>query len=183
MSAFDKAYEKLAAVEGGWAHHKADPGGATNFGISLRFLKGLKDFDGDGWLDGDLDHDGDVDIDDIRAMGPDQAKEIYLDRFWYRYKYPLIHNQLLADKALSFSVHMGPGRAHRITQTAVAYHAEIVIDGILGNQSLSLLNSVDPGRILVELKHEAAKFYKSLVAKNAELGEFINGWLSRAYSE
>jgi len=182
MAIFDKAYIKLAEIEGGYVNHPSDPGGATNFGVSLRTLKTLKDSDGDGWLDGDLDRDGDVDIDDIKAMTPEQAKEFYFDRFWTRYKYSLIQNQLIADKLLSFSVHMGPGRAHRIIQTATEYHRPIAIDGILGTKSFAAINTIGPERILVELKHEAARFYRSLIADNSELGEFINGWLRRAYS-
>ena len=182
MAIFDKAYLKLAEIEGGYVNHRSDPGGATNYGISLRYLKALSDSDGDGWLDGDLDQDGDVDIDDIKAMQPEQAKEFYFNNFWTRYKYSLVQNQLIADKLLSFSVHMGPGRAHRIIQAAIEYHQPIVIDGILGHKSFRAINQIDPERILVELKHEAAGFYRSLIADNSELGEFEKGWMRRAYS-
>lgn len=183
MAIFDKAYTKLAEVEGGWAHHKADPGGATNFGISLRFLQDLEDFDGDGWLDGDLDRDGDVDIDDIRELDPQRAKDFYFDRFWTRYKYPLINDQRVADKVLSFSVHMGPGRAHKLLQAAIAYQQPIKVDGIAGNKTLTLVNNVEQEALLVELKHEAADFYRKLIQSKPSLDVFRRGWLKRAYSE
>ena len=39
MGNFEKAHEFTSRWEGGYVNHAADPGGATNFGISLRFLK------------------------------------------------------------------------------------------------------------------------------------------------
>lgn len=183
MASFEKAHLKLAILEGGWAHHKSDPGGATNYGISIRFLKLLGDSDGDGWLDGDLDRDGDVDIDDVRNMTPEQAKQLYNDNFWNRYKYSLIEDQRLADKLLCLSVHTGPGRAHRILQEALSVNAEIKIDGIIGPNTRTIANSIDPQWTRIEIAQKAAKFYRSLEAANADLGTFIKGWLNRAYYE
>ena len=54
MSHFEKAVEKVLEHEGGYVDHKADPGGATNYGISLRFVKqstGI-DLDVDGGMPG-----------------------------------------------------------------------------------------------------------------------------------
>lgn len=39
MDAFEKAHEFTARWEGGYIEHANDPGGATKYGISLRFLK------------------------------------------------------------------------------------------------------------------------------------------------
>ena len=171
-------------AEGGYNDRAADPGGPTNFGISLRFLKGLNaDKNLDGWIDGDLDQDGDIDIDDVRKLTPAQAETMYFEQFWGRYGYDRIGNQLIADKVFSFSVNMGPGRAHRIAQAAASYGAEIKVDGILGVKSIEIINKSPPAQILVEIKHEAAKFYRSLVIERPALKEFLKGWLARAYSE
>ena len=60
MGCFSKAITVILKHEGGFSNHSSDPGGATNYGISLRWLKS------EG-LYGDLDDDGDVDIDDINT--------------------------------------------------------------------------------------------------------------------
>ena len=77
MSTFDKAIEVTLAHEGGFTDDPVDTGGATNWGVSLRFLKDAGDLDGDGVLDGDLDGDGDVDYDDIKKMARAEAIRIY----------------------------------------------------------------------------------------------------------
>ncbi len=64
MSNFEKAVEKVLEHEGGYVDHKNDPGGATNYGISLRFVKQSTG------IDLDVDGDGDIDADDIKAMTP-----------------------------------------------------------------------------------------------------------------
>ena len=73
MSHFDTAIKKVLKHEGGYVDHKNDPGGATKYGISLRFIKQSN-------TDLDLDNDGDIDADDIKEMTEDKAKEIYKDK-------------------------------------------------------------------------------------------------------
>ena len=64
QSRFDTAFRHLLGEEGGYVNHPADRGGATNWGISLRFLKaeGKIDANRDGRHDLDLDMDGDMDV-------------------------------------------------------------------------------------------------------------------------
>lgn len=181
MADFDKAIEVLWILEGGYSDHDADPGGATNFGISLRFLQGLEDLDGDGWLDGDLDRDGDVDADDIRLLDKPAAAEIYRSQFWDRYHYGSIIDQNLATRVFCLAVHAGPRRAHLILQQSINYHKAIKVDGIIGPNTRAAANRVTASWILGEFKHELAAFYLSLILKNPELDEFRNGWLNRAY--
>ena len=50
MSHFDTAIKKVLKHEGGYVDHKNDPGGATKYGISLRFIRQSNtdlDLDGD----------------------------------------------------------------------------------------------------------------------------------------
>jgi lysozyme family protein len=70
MAVFETAIDVVLRHEGGFVNNVHDSGGATNFGISLRFLR---DYPGDG----DFDGDGDVDIDDIRKMTLTDAKRVY----------------------------------------------------------------------------------------------------------
>ena len=54
MANFNKAHKFVAKWEGGYVNDPDDPGGATNYGVSLRWLKSL------GLDQGDIDHDGDL---------------------------------------------------------------------------------------------------------------------------
>jgi lysozyme family protein len=162
--------------EGGFSDDPADKGGATDYGISLRFLQSLPDTDGDGWLDGDLDHDGDVDVDDIHFLDKVTALEIYEKQFWDRYRYSEIQDQSIATKIMDLCINMGAGAAHRIVQNAVCVHKIIKVDGILGSGSLAAINSIDGKWLISEICHYAAQYYYSLSQP-----KFIKGWLNRAY--
>lgn len=183
MSHFAKAIPFVLANEGGFINHANDPGGATNYGISLRFLKAIGDFDDDGWLDGDLDHDGDVDVDDIRNMTEHEAIEFYLRRFWRPNKYQRINSQHVATKVLDLTVNMGSRQSHKLLQRALrACGKEVVEDGLLGNKTFAAVNAANEECLLTSLRSEAAGFYRILVAlKPEERMPFKRGWLNRAY--
>lgn len=176
---FLKAIETVLRHEGGYSNHPADPGGATNFGISLRFLQKLREIDpDDGYLFGDMDHDGDVDADDIRHLDRDEAVRIYESQWWDRYCYGMIIHAGLATKIFDFSVNMGPGRAHRLVQQAVNRLGPetLVVDGMLGIKSFNAINRYPHQEfLLASLRLEAIGFYNSL-----RKPEFIAGWINRA---
>lgn len=182
-SSFDEALKVVLEHEGGWTDDPRDPGGATNFGVSLRLLRSLGDLDGDDYQDGDLDRDGDVDADDVRAMTRDQAAAVYRGQWWDRYGYWRLAEQATATKVFDLAVNMGPRQAHLIAQRACrALSHAITEDGVLGPQTLGALNGVRDFQALPPLRSEASGFYRALVAKRAELGPFLRGWLTRAYS-
>lgn len=190
MSSLDPRFLSAVAVvlahEGGFIHDAADPGGATNFGVSLRFSLAelAKDGDGDGFLDGDFDHDGDVDVGDIRAMSKEDAAEVYRRHWWDRYGYAQIVDDALATKIFDLAVNMGPIQAHKCLQRAVraCWFPLAAEDGVLGPKTLSSVNAAEPRSLLAALKSEAAGFYRELAARKPALEKFSKGWLNRAYA-
>mgnify|MGYP001232290656 CR=1 FL=1 len=167
--------------EGGFC---VDTGGPTNRGITLAELMANPDFDGDGLVDADLDHDGDVDVDDLKLMDTPTAKFYYHSQWWARYGYDRIHNAELAGKVFNLAVNMGPIQAHRILQRALrACGFPLTEDGVLGPLTVSATNNVVPVAVMAGLRCEAAGFYRMLAVKNpAKYGEYINGWIIRAYA-
>ena len=67
MADFEQAINFVLKNEGGLEENPNDPGGITNHGISLRFLKSIKP---------------DASEEDIRNLTVNQAKTIYYDHFW-----------------------------------------------------------------------------------------------------
>lgn len=181
MATFEKAIPLILKHEGGLTDHKSDPGGITNFGISLRFLKDFPEL-------GDIDGDGDVDAEDIRNLTVTEAMEIYNKVWWVTYKYGRIVDQTIATKVLDFAVNMGAKRAHILLQQALnkAFGLRLTADGVLGPATFSVINAIDDGadeqRLLTAYCDEAWGFYQRLIAKRPELGVFKNGWRNRAYS-
>jgi lysozyme family protein len=188
MARFEDAIGVILEHEGGLVDHKSDPGGVTNWGVSLRFaLSTLKqDKDKDGWLDGDIDHDGDVDADDIRKMKREDAVKIYRLHFW-KDIYGDIVSQSIATKLFDMAVNMGAGQAHKILQRAVNKCGDTIdVDGGFGPNTLSHLNVQINKRseryFLSVLRQEAWEFYQNLIKQKPELAAFEKGWKNRAFS-
>lgn len=184
---FDAAVEIVLKHEGKFSNNKKDPGGATNWGISLRYLKSLEKETGSKFAIGDVDMDGDVDAEDIRKLTREQAVEIYR-KYWKDSGMPAIEKAIssgpIVIKIFDTAVNAGPNQAFRLLQRALRACTgdAIADDGVVGAQTLAAVESALPGSILAAYRSEQAGFYRSLVAQNPTRQEFIVGWLNRAYS-
>lgn len=180
MADFEKAIEKVIKNEGGFSNHQNDPGGATNYGVSLRFLKGTGEY-------GDIDHDGDVDIEDIKSLTEDTASDIYKREFWDRYNFEKINDDQLASKVFDIAVNCGPRTAGRLIQKAVNSIRQadkeinlITVDGVMGPRTFEAINTCGSKPLLSALVFFQKTYYRDLCEKNDKLNVFLNGWLKRA---
>jgi lysozyme family protein len=172
MSHFDKAIKVILKNEGGLVNNPNDPGGLTNFGITLTFIRNH---------DIDVNGDGVIDENDIIDMTEEQATDIYQKYIWAPGNFDEINDYWVATKVFDMSVNMGEHRAGILTQSAAnSLGAKLVADGALGPKSFEAINSFDPVDFLAELKKEQAGFYQRLVQKKPQLAEFLKGWLRRA---
>lgn len=179
MSRFDRALASVMAHEGGYVNHPKDPGGATNFGISLRFLKSMGHQLPDVGLYGDLDGDGDIDADDIKLIDRGFASDVYRRCWWDRYGYDRIINEGAAIKLLDFGVNMGNKRAVVNLQRAVraASRRKVVDDGVLGPMTVAAVNQCADEPLTCAYMSECAGYYRLL-----DKPWFLKGWLNRAYN-
>lgn len=182
MADFKDAIGPTLVFEGGFTDDPDDPGGATNFGISLRFLRQSNEYDL-----GDIDKDGDIDADDIKQLTVEQAIRIYKKHFWDKYNYGIIADQKTANKLFDMTVNMGPAQSHKIAQRALrAVGVEgIVDDGVLGPVSLRAIQGVYTEDLeeayLAAIRSEQAGFYRVLAAQKPVFNKYLKGWLNRAY--
>jgi lysozyme family protein len=185
VSRFEDAIGTILKHEGGWANNPNDPGGATKYGVSLRYLKTL------GHDIADIDHDGDVDVDDVKNMTVQQAMDIYHTEWWNRNHYSDLSFQPVATKVFDMAVNMGSKQAHKIVQrvfnnwpyqNAPLLRHPLVVDGILGPASIDSVNRVNGAQFLDGLREACRLFYLSLVDEHPKLTEFLTGWMRRADS-
>lgn len=180
-SHFNKAIITTLEHEGGFVNDPVDPGGATNWGISIRYLQQRGDMDGDGWLDGDLNRDGVIDIKDIKNMTVEQAVHLYRTGFWDNHNYDNINNYTIAARVFDMTVNMGAIQAGRIVQRALNNLGNrLTVDGRIGPMTFTAINTASPDRLIVEIRLEHINFYLNLINQRPELGRFRNGWLRRA---
>ena len=181
MAKFEDAIGYVLDNEGGYAEHSSDPGGATFWGISLRYLKGKGE-------KGDIDGDGDIDADDIRELTKAQAVEFYRKDFWDKLKLDALKSQAVACRVFDMAVNMGPKGAVKIAQRAFnglldgveGEPEKLKVDGKLGPKTREALDSIDPFEMMDSLRQFHAEFYRALVKKNPTLKVFLTGWLRRA---
>ncbi|CAK0739940.1 PG_binding_3 domain-containing protein [Azospirillaceae bacterium] len=152
-----------------------DPGGATKWGISLRFLKGLP------VAAGDLDGDGDVDADDIRNASPEQLVDIYFRQIWAPAPHVVGVHDDVAAATFDARVNVGPRRAVILIQRAlVAMGHAIVVDGVCGSKTMTALRAAPVDPFLEALCIQWRAFYRRLAEEEPKLGCYLEGWLNRA---
>ena len=183
---FDRIHEFVARWEGGYVNHKNDPGGATNYGVSLRWLQGT------GM---DITGDGIINIDDIKAMTPDTAKDLFHRYFWGYLCLDALP-PLVAAAVYDSAVNVGCGQAVRFLQRACNGFAgpSLAMDGQMGGQTRARVTSLCAdvnGQIALcaRIVAEREEFYRRLASKPAfpdprtgkitDYRPFLAGWLNR----
>lgn len=108
--------------EGGFVDDPDDPGGATNFGVTIHTMRRL------GL---DLDGDGDVDREDVRSLTIDQAAEIMERHYFHGPRINLLPGEL---HATVYDMYVNAGsQAVRILQRLLVKLGEpLTVDGKLG---------------------------------------------------
>ena len=118
--------EEIVTREGGFVNDPADPGGATNFGVTIGTMRRL------GL---DLTGDGQVTEADVRALSREQAVEIFLEHYYRR---PGLAGlpEALQPSVFDMYVNAG-GNAVRILQRLlIAMGFDLEVDGAIGPQTL-----------------------------------------------
>jgi lysozyme family protein len=169
---FEPAVAVVLEHEGGFSDDARDAGGATKYGISLRWLTRCHL---------DLDGDGAVDRDDVIQLTVEQAKRIYRVYFWDPNGYARFVHQVLATKVFDLAVHTGAWTAHRLLQKAqVKSGYPVTVDGICGPLTVHAANEAPPDILLGFLCLEQGAFYRRLIKQRPAYAAFRKTWLSRA---
>jgi lysozyme family protein len=158
------AVDRVLLNEGGYSSNPADPGGATNFGISARQYPGL----------------------DIAALTRDAAVKIYWREWWLKFGFARLP-AAAAAKTFDLAVNIGPAHAIECLQRALrACGHRVSEDGALGAETTLASARADAAALISALRSEAASYYRVTAAlargprQNADQ-EFLKGWLNRAY--
>jgi type VI secretion system secreted protein VgrG len=171
MSHFDEAIKSVLVHEGGWCDYPEDPGGETNFGISMMFIRNQ------GLTAKDLGL-ADMQPGCLRKLSLDTAKALYRKYFWDPFPYDKIDNYRIAAKLFDTAVNISPRNAHRMLQRVLG--DDLKVDGVLGPKTISATNAATPDLLLASYCQAHADYYKALAARKPEMKIFLKGWLERA---
>ena len=118
--------KEIVRREGGFVNDPDDPGGATNFGVTIHTMRRL------GL---DLDRDGSVTVADVRALTVDKAIDIFEKHYFQK---PLIAMLPQPMHATVFDMYVNAGsNAVKILQRLLRDMGhDLVVDGALGPKSI-----------------------------------------------
>ena len=175
---YDDMYDRLKPREGRkFTNDPRDPGGPTKLGVREKTLEDYHAFKG-GKAEGFPD--------DVRKLTPAQAKQIYREMYYERYRNDEIRDPRLSEHAFDISVHPGPDRAARWMQEEMNKNGlPVEVDGNLGSKTLGALNRATPEQLRKINNGLAAKreqFYRKRVARKPTQKDYLRGWVDRARS-
>jgi lysozyme family protein len=156
---FDRSLAKVLALEGGYVDHPADPGGATNKGITQAVYDTYRKSVGAGRQS-------------VRAITADEAAAIYRSRYWN-----LVQGDSLPPGVgfvvFDGAVNSGPGQSVKWLQRALGLKK---VDGLVGPATLEAVAAVDDHDALIASVISLREaFLRSLKTWKT----FGKGWLAR----
>ena len=157
---FDTCLAFTLAQEGGYVDDPADPGGATNMGITLATLR--------HW-----DHSPTLGPADVQDMTRQIAASIYRALYWNA----LRGDALPAGIDLStfdFGVNAGTRRGAELLQQVLGLPPDQV-DGCVGPETLRAALAANASEVIGALAEHQAAYYRGL----PEFDRFGRGWLDR----
>lgn len=140
---FDASLARVLRHEGGYTNHPSDPGGPTNFGITIHDYRRYIDANGTAA--------------DVRNMKRADAARIYRARYWHALRCDELPAGL--DYAVfDYGVNSGTGRAAKVMQRLLGIGAGATMtDAVIAG-----VRSASPSALIARLCDERLAFLKSL---------------------
>ena len=162
MDRFEKIFDYLLMVEGGYSNDKYDAGGETKYGITEEDARkyGYKGR--------------------MRDLQLGIAKDIYNKNYYHKNGLDTLKSDKIALSVCDFIVNSG---RNGIKNAQIALNriagANLEVDGIIGNKTLEALNTVDSEKFL-EVYHNLQRiYYRAKVEADRTQERFLTGWLNR----
>ena len=162
MSIFSACADYTIKNEGGFSNNPADPGGPTNWGITLETLSA---------------HRGKpCSVDDIKNLSYEEAVEIYQVRYFDPAGLNALSNQTVAIALFDIGLNRGFHKAIEYAQEACG----VPVDGTLGPKTSGVLNAISANKFLVQFLPPVQRGYAEILLNDPTKLTFLNGWLSRS---
>lgn len=169
--------EEILRREGGYVNDPSDPGGATNFGVTIHTMRRL------GM---DLDGDGDVDAQDVRKLSMSQAKEIFLKHYFYGPNIHLLPKELQAS-VFDMQVNAGANAIKILQRLCGRMGYPTTVDGALGPNTAAVVKKAWGPHFVDAYGIERRNYYFRLADRRPASRKYARtraggkgGWIKRA---
>jgi len=143
-STYPEAINRLLKHEGGYSNHPSDPGGPTNFGITIgdyrRYIKSA------------------ATADDVKRMKVEQAKEIYRTKYWK----PQKGDELAPGvdySVFDYGVNSGTGRSGKVLRRVCGLPSNT---SVITPEVIAAANKRDAVMLTVAINEERLRFLRGL---------------------
>lgn len=142
-SNYDACLKRLLIHEGTYGNHPSDPGGPTNWGITIK--------------DARMYWKKNATALDVRNMPLSVARGIYRTRYWGAMRCADLPSGV-DNCVFDYGVNSGNSRAIKVFQRVLG----VTADGIIGNATLAAARAQDPDRIIDMVCDERMRFLRAL---------------------
>jgi lysozyme family protein len=180
MKSVEELAQDIVAREGGFVNDPADPGGATNHGVTLGTLRRLGI---------DVNGDDRVDVKDVQRLTEQQARQIFIEHYWRRTGVSALP-EALQPSVFDMYVNAG-GNAVRVLQrllTDMGFPCDA--DGAIGPQTIraaQMAFEAAPSHLVDAYGIARRNYYYSLADARPASRKFATrrdgskgGWILRA---
>lgn len=180
MQSVEQIAEAIIRREGGFVNDPDDPGGATNFGVTVHTMRRL------GL---DLDGDGDVNASDVRLLDAGRAREIFLKHYFYEPHLDRLP-QSLQPSVFDMYVNAGAQAVRLLQQLLNDMGLGVAVDGKLGPQTIKAARNamlMAPGHLVDAYGISRRNYYYRLADRRPASRKYARttsggkgGWIKRA---
>jgi len=161
----DDIIDNILRWEGGFVDNQDDPGGATNWGITLvTFSRWLKR-QGSKF--------------ELSLLPKEDARLIYKTQYIDLPHFDKIRDWNLRNLVVDCGVNHGRDRTAKWLQIALG---GLKVDGFIGPLTLAKLNVSNWDKLYYEILGMRIRFYGQIVLGNPSQLKFLDGWMNRATS-
>lgn len=180
MQTVTQIANEIVSREGGYVNDADDPGGATNFGVTIHTMRRL------GL---DLTKDGQVDASDVRVLTRDHAVAIFVEHY---FRGPRIDRLPQAIQPSLFDMYVNAGaNAVKILQRLLnEMRIDVAVDGVIGPQTIrATKQAMDaaPDHLVDAYGIARRNYYYDLAARRPQSRKYARsrdggkgGWIIRA---
>lgn len=168
--------QEIVTREGGFVNDPDDPGGATNFGVTIHTLRRLRPAQR-------------IDVEDVRALTRKDAVAIYLEHYFQRPRIGELPQPLWAT-VFDMYVNAGANAVRILQRLLVDMGQDVAVDGAIGPQTISATHrayAMAPNHMVDAYGIARRDYYYRLADQRPASRKFARrrdggkgGWINRA---